>query len=115
MNIRKAVFFSGIFYCLSFNTYAGDDYLKSLEAATEAEFNSPAASENPADVDISPEMFTEFENRLKTELRASFHTYRRLNKKHRRNVASYFFNHNKSMDNITIKLLEQYSLQVKNE
>lgn len=115
MHITKTVLFIGAFYFLSFNTYAKNDYLQALEAETKSEFSTPATTSDASATKLTDEMYKEFEQRLKNELRASFHTYKRLKKKYQSNVVQYFFEHEKSMDNITIKLLEQYSLQVKNE
>ncbi len=116
------LFISLCIFCFTTISYAADDYMQALEAEA-AELDS---SDNSIHVTpsknyeeyaplITQEVRDAFEQQLKSNYRASFYTFAKLNASHRDKVIAFYLANGKSMKNISIKLLEQYSQQVKNQ
>lgn len=113
--------FSILFFATA-TAASADDYMQALNAEA-AEIDNDAASiikktsnfstqKTPL---ITEEIQDAFEQQLKTNYRASFYTFKKLTPLHQNKVIAFYLANGKSMTNISTKLLEQYSLQLKSQ
>lgn len=101
-----------------------DAYLDAIQAEAEtmkpavAAANPVAPEQNTAAVKplaVTQAMRDEFERAIKQKSSATARTYTKLDDSHRDAVVQHYFSQGKSMDNMVMKIFEQYSDQLRGQ